>query len=47
MKIGTALIFVAVGIWIAYNKPEFADMVIGYINLAVDYLMNLISSLGS
>lgn len=44
MKIGSVIICVALGIWIAYNKPEIADQLIGYINFAVDNAITLFNS---
>lgn len=44
MKIGSVIICIALGIWIAYNKPEIADQLIGYINFAVDNAIALFNS---
>lgn len=45
MKLSTAIICVAAGIWLAYNKPEIADQAIGYINAAIDYALILFEEL--
>jgi hypothetical protein len=45
VKLSTAIICVAAGIWLAYHKPEIADQAIGYINAAVDYASVIIDEL--
>jgi len=42
VRIITALILIAVGIWIAYNKPDMADMAIEYIDMAVDFFKSML-----
>lgn len=39
MKVGTALLFVCIGIYITYNHPQFALVVYGYIQLALQWII--------
>ncbi|MFT5715900.1 MAG: hypothetical protein ACI9T7_000073 [Oleiphilaceae bacterium] len=45
MKIITALILVAAGIWIAYNMPDIADVAIEYIDMAVEFCKSMLKKL--
>ncbi len=46
MRVLTAIVLVALGIWIAYNKPEIADIAIGYINMAIEFIKSMLDKLG-
>lgn len=39
MKIGTAFIFVCVGVYIAYTYPEIGQMLFFYTNLALQWIV--------
>jgi hypothetical protein len=38
MKIGPALLFICIGIWIAYNYPEVAQQAYVYIDAAWQWI---------
>lgn len=38
MRIGTAFLFVCVGVYIAYNYPEVGQMMYAYIQLALSWI---------
>ena len=45
MRLITALILVAAGIWIAYNKPEIADVAIEYIDMFINFCQSMLQKL--
>ncbi|MBE1301832.1 MAG: hypothetical protein GJ680_18255 [Alteromonadaceae bacterium] len=43
MKLLPALFFVGAGIWISVNKPEWAAMAYVYIELAINWALNVLA----
>ncbi|MDC8832953.1 hypothetical protein [Alteromonas gilva] len=43
MRFLPALFFIAVGIWIAIEKPDIAAVAMVYINMAIDFISNLLN----
>lgn len=39
MKVGTAFVFICIGIYIAYNYPEVGQMLYAYIKLAIAWIV--------
>tara|TARA_R110000868_G_scaffold17494_8_gene76678 strand:- start:5435 stop:5575 length:141 start_codon:yes stop_codon:yes gene_type:complete len=45
MRFIPALFFVGIGIWFAFEKPEIAEMAMVYINMAIEFVVNLLSKI--
>lgn len=43
MKVIPAVVFICLGIWIAYTYPEFADTLYGYILSAIDWASSMLN----